>query len=102
MAAAGQDRVILALLSVPRMRAGAYIAVLPTLIKKQIQEQSYRVYVTDALKVITENTAKLGGGSYLRTRYYDIENPPPEEKRTPKDIINHMKEKITEIRGDTD
>ena len=37
----------------------------------------YRIYTTDALKVITENTAHFAGGGVLNTRYHDILNPPP-------------------------
>lgn len=77
----------------------ALLSVLPVLFKKQDQEQAYRVYVTDALKAITENTAKYAGGSYMKARYYDAENPKPVETRTGNEIIAQMKAKIARIGG---
>ena len=75
------------------------LSALPVLLKKQGQEKAYRVYVTDALKTITENTAKYAGGSYMKVRYYDLENPKPVETRTPDEIIGKMKDKIARIGG---
>lgn len=42
---------------------------------------AYRVYLTDTLKVLTENTAKFAGGSVINMRYYDMLN----KQRTQKD-----------------
>lgn len=77
----------------------ALLSALPVLLKKQAQEQAYRVYVTDALKTITENTAKYAGGSYMKGRYYDLEAPKPVETRTSQEIISQMKAKIARIGG---
>ena len=63
------------------------LAALPALINQAEKEQAYRVYVTDALKIIGENTAKYAGGSYMKVRYLDVENPKPEETRTPEEVI---------------
>ena len=79
------------------MGAKALLSVLPVLLKKQMQEKTYRVYVTDALKFITENTAKYAGGSYMKTRYLDTEDPKPEEIRMPEEIVAHMKQKIASV-----
>lgn len=81
------------------MGVKALLSVLPVLLKKQAQEQAYRAYVTDALKTITENTAKYAGGSYMKARYYDLENPKPVETRTGEEIISQMKAKIARIGG---
>lgn len=81
------------------MGVKALLSVLPVLIRKQAQEQVYRAYVTDALKTITENTAKYAGGSYMKARYYDLENPKPAETRTGEEIISQMKAKIARIGG---
>lgn len=48
------------------------ISALPYAIKRVIEDEIYRVYMTDALKVIGENMAALSGGGYLSKRYYDI------------------------------
>lgn len=46
------------------------------------------MYVTDALKAVAENTAKYAGGGYIKARYIEIIDPPPEETRTGEEIIS--------------
>ena len=45
-------------------------------------DQAYRVYVTDCLKLITENTALAAQGNYPTKRFYDLleemKDPKPE------------------------
>lgn len=43
---------------------------------------AYRAYITDILMVVTENTAKYAGGSYVTTKFTDIINPAPIDTRT--------------------
>lgn len=81
------------------MGAKALLSALPILLKKQMQEKAYRIYVTDALKAITENTAKYAGGNYIKARYLDLEDQRPEETRTPGEIIWKIKDKIARIGG---
>lgn len=59
--------------------------------------QVYQVYVTDALRLIGEHTAKYAGGSYQKARWADIINPPKEETRTADEIIEHIKKKLKEV-----
>ena len=40
--------------------------------QKQDIEKAYRIYVTDALKLISENTAGLVKGKAMSKRFYDI------------------------------
>ena len=47
---------------------------------------AYRIYVTDCLRIITENTAKMGGGSYITAKFADIINPKPTDNRTGEEI----------------
>lgn len=47
---------------------------------------AYRIYVTDCLRMATENTAKMSKGAYTSARFYDIINPKPVEKRTGEEI----------------
>lgn len=35
----------------------------------------------------------------MKGRYYNLENPKPEETRTPEEIIGNMKDKIARIGG---
>lgn len=36
----------------------------------------------------------------MKSRYYDLIHPKPEETRTPEEIIGNMKEKIARIGGE--
>lgn len=62
--------------------------------ESQQRELAYRIYVTDALRTITENTAKYGGGGYIKLRYADIINPKPEDDRTREEVVEHIREKL--------
>ena len=50
------------------------------------RDLAYRIYVTDCLRIISENTAKMGGGSYITAKFSDIINPKPVDKRTGEEI----------------
>ena len=54
--------------------------------------------MTDALKVIAENTAKFAGGNTLTMRYYDIINPKEEEEeKTADEVISNIRAKILNL-----
>lgn len=65
--------------------------------KKEQQEKAYTVYVTDALRIITENTAKASGGRYLQARYAELIEPIKEEKRTADEVITDLKDKLRRL-----
>ena len=65
--------------------------------QKEQKDKAYRLYVTDALKIITENTAKLNGGTYLTGRYAEMIEPRKEETRTAEEIIDTIKEKLERL-----
>lgn len=73
----GEERVINSLLySMPRLRARATISALPFAVKRNIEEEIFKRYVTDALKVMTENTAALSSeGKCMSKSYNDIVKP---------------------------
>lgn len=50
------------------------------------RDLAYRIYVTDCLRIISENTAKTGGGSYITAKFADIINPKPVDNRTGEEI----------------
>ena len=54
--------------------------------QSQQRDLAYRIYVADCLRIISENTAKMGGGSYITAKFLDIINPKPVEKRTGEEI----------------
>ena len=57
-------------------------------IKAYSKAEAYKVYVTDTLRLICENTAKFAGGMAPTIRYKDLITPPePEVKKSAEDII---------------
>ena len=54
--------------------------------QSQRRDLAYRIYVTDCLRIISENTAKLGGGSYMSAKFSDIENHKTVDNRTGEEI----------------
>ena len=54
--------------------------------QSQQRDFAYRIYVTDCLRMVTENTAKMSQGAYTSARFYDIINPKPSDNRTGEEI----------------
>lgn len=52
-----------------------------------MHEKVYKIYVTDSLRIIGENTAKLAGGGYLKSRWADVVDPKTKEVRTGEEIV---------------
>ena len=50
------------------------------------RDWAYRIYVTDCLRMATENTAKMSGGSYISAKLADIINPKPVDNRNGEEI----------------
>lgn len=50
---------------------------------QQSKDTAYRVYVTDCLKLIAENTGNIS----LKLRYYDIIQPKKADTRTGDEIV---------------
>ena len=53
---------------------------------QQAKDTAYRVYVTDCLKLISENTGNIS----LKLRYYDIIQPKKEDTRTGDEIVEDI------------
>lgn len=64
------------------------------------EEMSYKCYVTDCLRLITENTAKSVGGSYIKARYAEVIAPAKEEKRTADEVINDIRLKLEKLKNE--
>ena len=47
--------------------------------RREQEDKAYRIYVTDALRLISENTASAVGGKYITARFADVIAPPKEE-----------------------
>lgn len=54
--------------------------------QSQQRDLAYRIYISDCLRIISENTAKIGWGSYITSKFADIINHKPVEKRTGEEI----------------
>lgn len=54
--------------------------------QSQQRDLAYRIYVTDCLRMATENTAKMSQGSYTTVRFYDFINPKPVDNRSGNEI----------------
>ena len=69
------------------------------LFKKQQKEKLYQMYITDALKAICDNTARMYGGATLK-RYMDLLPDEPrakkEETRTAQEIISGIQNKLNQ------
>ena len=68
-------------------------------VEKESLEKAYRIYVTDCLKYISENTSKASGGTSIAKRFIDIIERPPEETRTSEEIIDGVRSKLQQMEG---
>ena len=64
---------------------------------KEQQDKVYRIYVTDSLKAITENTAHYAGGVSLRTRFIEILEPPKVDTRTEEEVVSSLMDKLRKV-----
>lgn len=56
------------------------------------RQEIYKIYVSDALRIITENTAKFVGGGYIKKRYIEIVEPKnnKQDNRSAQEIIDDV------------
>ena len=55
-------------------KAGTIIRLILAEYKRQQEELAFRIYMTESIRLLTENTARFSGGSVIKERYYDIVN----------------------------
>ena len=68
------------------MRARGYLAALPHIVKRQVEEFSFQAYVADSLRV-------LAMGKVYSTeipRWIEVINPKPRDTRTADEIIKSI------------
>ena len=65
-----------------------------SLFQKEQEEKAVKIYYAECLRIMTENTAKFGGGSYIEAKLQDILDPKPVDKRTAEDIIEGIRKKL--------
>lgn len=77
--------------------------------QSQQRDFAYRIYVTDCLRITTENTAKtvaiLSRGemeaSYMPLAFNDILNNKPKEEKTEQQIIDEMQAEFIRLGFET-
>lgn len=57
-----------------------------SLFQKEQEDKAVKIYYAECLRIITENTAKMVGGSYIAAKLADIINPKPTDNRTCEEI----------------
>jgi hypothetical protein len=55
-------------------------------LNERAKTEVYRIYVTDALRIVAENTARFASGNYIRARYADMIEPKKQDNRTCEEI----------------
>ena len=55
-------------------------------LNEKARNDTYRIYVTDALRLVAENTARYASGDYIKVRYADIIEPKKQDNRTCEEI----------------
>lgn len=55
-------------------------------LNEKARNDAYRIYVTDALRLVTENTARYASGNYIKARYVDMIEPKKQDNRTCEEI----------------
>lgn len=68
---------------------------------KEAEQKSYKIYVTDALRVIAKNTASKEGDLIIDTKWSELIKPPKKmsdkenkEERTEDEVITDIRTKL--------
>ena len=69
------------------MTAKAVNATIGYKIKQDFEMELHREYMAKCVRICTENTAKLSGGSYIGIEYSEIIHPKPKDNRTAEEIV---------------
>ena len=75
------------------MSVNGILATISDILKRQAEDQAFKIYVAECLRVMTENTAKMSGGSYISASFGDILNPKPVDNRTGEEIVAEIIQK---------
>jgi hypothetical protein len=68
-----------------------------SLFQKEQEEKAVKIYYAECLRIMTENTAKIGGGGYIQAKLAEILDPKPVDNRTADEIINGIKDKLEQM-----
>lgn len=67
--------------------------------RRRMIEKSFRVYVAEALQIISENTSGMENRKYITVHWNDLinETPIPDDTRTPEEVVEYMKGKLAAL-----
>lgn len=65
-----------------------------SLFQKEQEERAVQIYFGECLRVITENTARIAGGSTVEAKLKDILDPKPQKNESPEEIIERIRKKL--------
>lgn len=72
-------------------------------LQHEAAEKRLYAYITDALKVMTENTAKFAGGAYISARWIESELPEKKEEKSGDEIAADIIQRIgLKLKGEQD
>lgn len=72
-----------------------------SLFQKEQIDKSYRIYITDALQAIANNSAGSDKRVSINKRWIDVVEPTKiQETRTEKEIVNDIRKKIRGLGGE--
>ena len=54
------------------------------------RDLAYRIFVSEGLRILTENTAKMVQGAYLTVNFLDIIDPKPKDERSGAEIASDV------------
>lgn len=87
----GGERVIRSLISYSRkLGIKALLVTLPYKAKEREEFELYKAYTAECLRLITLNSAKYTGGTYLTKSYLDLVNPKEEQENDAEEIIQDV------------
>lgn len=75
------------------MTVRGILATISDIIKRQAEEEAFKIYTTECLRIITENTAKMVCGSCVSVSFADIIDPKPVDNRTGEEIVAEIVKK---------
>ncbi len=64
--------------------------------QRAAKEEAYRAYVAECMRMISVNTAKYAGGSYMSAGYMEILHPRPLDTRTADEVVRHIKQRLSQ------
>ena len=68
-----------------------------SLFKQEQEEKATKIYYAECLRIMSENTARFGGGGYIQVKLSDRLDPKPVDNRTANEIIDGIKDKIEKM-----